>query len=49
MKTFKPVSKGSRETAIKLVGGRNEMHVGSNPKQGTKSADGLPNPYGNFD
>ena len=48
LRTCKPVSKGSRERAIKLVGGRNEIHVGANPKKGTKSANGIPNHYENL-
>ena len=46
--TCKPVSKGSRERAIKLVGGTNEMHVGANPKQSTNSANGIANHYRNI-
>ena len=50
LRTCKPVSKGSRERAIKLVpvGGRSEMHVEANPKQGTQSANGIPNHYRNI-
>ena len=48
LRTCKPVSKGSRERAIKLVGGRSELHVEANPKQGTQSANGTPNHYRNI-
>ena len=32
---------------MEIVCGGNEMHVGGNPVQGTKSANGIPNHYGN--
>ena len=44
----KPVCKGSHERTIELVGGGNEMHVGGNPKPGTKRADTIPNHYENL-
>ena len=48
LRTWKPVSNVSRERAIKLVGGRSEMYAGANPKQGTQSANGVPNHYRNI-
>ena len=48
LRTWKPVSNVSRERAIKLVGGRNKMHVGTNPKHGSKSANGIINHYRNI-
>ena len=46
--TSKPGLKGNHERGMKIVCGGNEIHVGANPKQGTKSAKRIPNHYENL-